>query len=221
SVGFLSIGWVLHWIPFFLMGRQLFLHHYLPALWLAILALVGSLDLFTRRLSRKVRQVLMFGLLLATVRMYFQYSHIAYGSPWTRQGCERSKWFKSWDYDCYRFPELGVTTPVTPAIKPNVPEVPMPTIGAPDIGENPVAIAKNDNGEVVPNKPPPAQNFDPLEHENKLNEPAPEIHQDHLNSNSAKLDLDMKKKATTVVPGKDAAAASDEHKDEHIAGAGH
>ncbi|KAJ2871488.1 hypothetical protein GGH93_004786 [Coemansia aciculifera] len=215
SVGFLSIGWVLHWIPFFLMGRQLFLHHYLPALWLAILALVGSLDLFTRRLSRKVRQVIMFALLLATVRMYFQYSHIAYGSPWTREGCERSKWFKSWDYDCYRFPELSVKTPVAPALKPNVPEIPMPTIGAPDIGDQPVAIMRNKNGEVVAHVPPPAQNFDPLEHENKLNEPAPEIHQDHLNSNSAKLDLEMKNKATTVEAGNDTDGG-----EEHIA-AGH
>ncbi|KAJ1901997.1 hypothetical protein LPJ71_005613, partial [Coemansia sp. S17] len=213
SVGFLSIGWVLHWIPFFLMGRQLFLHHYLPALWLAILALVGSIDLFTRRLSRKVRQVIMFALLLATVRMYFQYSHIAYGSSWTREGCERSKWLKSWDYDCYRFPEMSAKAPVAPALKPNVPEIPMPTMGAPDIGGQPVAIMRNKNGEVVANAPPPAQNFDPLEHENKLNEPAPEIHQDHLNSNSAKLDLEMKKKATTVEPANNAAGS-----DEHVAG---
>ncbi|KAJ1930882.1 hypothetical protein FBU59_006901, partial [Linderina macrospora] len=64
SVGFLTAGWVLHWIPFFLMGRQLFLHHYLPALWLAVCAMIGSLDLFTRRMSRKVRQILMAVLLL-------------------------------------------------------------------------------------------------------------------------------------------------------------
>ncbi|KAJ2891885.1 hypothetical protein IWW38_003439, partial [Coemansia aciculifera] len=93
---------------------------------------------------------------------------------------------------------------------------------APNIGGEPVAISRDKDGRPVPNAPPAPQNFDPLEHENKLNEPAPEIHQDHLNSNSAKLDLEMKKKATTVEPGKDAAAAaSDEHKEEHVAGAGH
>ncbi|KAI8850085.1 glycosyltransferase family 39 protein [Chytridium lagenaria] len=31
SVGFLFITWLLHWLPFFLMGRMLFLHHYLPS----------------------------------------------------------------------------------------------------------------------------------------------------------------------------------------------
>jgi len=35
--GFLFIGWSLHYFPFFIMGRQLFLHHYLPALYFAIL----------------------------------------------------------------------------------------------------------------------------------------------------------------------------------------
>ncbi|OZJ04054.1 hypothetical protein BZG36_03562 [Bifiguratus adelaidae] len=32
STGFFVIAWALHYAPFFLMGRQLFLHHYLPAL---------------------------------------------------------------------------------------------------------------------------------------------------------------------------------------------
>ncbi|KAJ3311656.1 hypothetical protein HDU76_003073 [Blyttiomyces sp. JEL0837] len=31
GVGFLFLAWFLHWIPFFLMGRMLFVHHYLPS----------------------------------------------------------------------------------------------------------------------------------------------------------------------------------------------
>ncbi|KAI9831929.1 MAG: hypothetical protein M1819_004651 [Sarea resinae] len=31
SVGFFFIAWAAHYLPFYLMGRQLFLHHYLPA----------------------------------------------------------------------------------------------------------------------------------------------------------------------------------------------
>ncbi|KAJ3072261.1 hypothetical protein HDU98_003957 [Podochytrium sp. JEL0797] len=31
AIGFLFLAWLLHWIPFFLMGRMLFLHHYLPS----------------------------------------------------------------------------------------------------------------------------------------------------------------------------------------------
>ncbi|KAF9365882.1 hypothetical protein BGX34_007831, partial [Mortierella sp. NVP85] len=32
ATGFLFVGWALHYFPFFLMGRALFLHHYMPAL---------------------------------------------------------------------------------------------------------------------------------------------------------------------------------------------
>ncbi|KAG0215255.1 hypothetical protein BGX28_000474 [Mortierella sp. GBA30] len=32
ATGFFFIGWALHYMPFFLMGRALFLHHYMPAL---------------------------------------------------------------------------------------------------------------------------------------------------------------------------------------------
>jgi dolichyl-phosphate-mannose-protein mannosyltransferase len=31
STGFFFLAWGLHYFPFYLMGRQLFLHHYLPA----------------------------------------------------------------------------------------------------------------------------------------------------------------------------------------------
>lgn len=203
SVGFLSVGWLLHWFPFFLMGRQLFLHHYLPALWLAILAFVGTLDLFTRRLGRKLRQVLIIGLLLIVIRMYFQYSHLAYGTPWTRHGCERSKWLGSWDYSCTRYIDTDkvakkeaptTTSPVTkadpPAVGPAVNDSKKHNLG----DGQPVAIANNDNKHE---EPPAPEHFDPLEHENKLNEPAPRIHQDELNANAEKVENEMKKQASS------------------------
>jgi dolichyl-phosphate-mannose-protein mannosyltransferase len=31
STGFFFIAWATHYLPFYVMGRQLFLHHYLPA----------------------------------------------------------------------------------------------------------------------------------------------------------------------------------------------
>jgi dolichyl-phosphate-mannose-protein mannosyltransferase len=31
STGFFFLTWAAHYVPFFIMGRQLFLHHYLPA----------------------------------------------------------------------------------------------------------------------------------------------------------------------------------------------
>ncbi|KAI1847343.1 hypothetical protein JX265_013788 [Neoarthrinium moseri] len=42
STGFFFLAWATHYFPFYLMGRQLFLHHYLPA-HLASTLIVGSL----------------------------------------------------------------------------------------------------------------------------------------------------------------------------------
>lgn len=48
-------AWALHYLPFFLMGRQLFIHHYFPALYVSVLILGATFDLFTARLSTRVR----------------------------------------------------------------------------------------------------------------------------------------------------------------------
>ncbi|KAH7035002.1 glycosyltransferase family 39 protein [Microdochium trichocladiopsis] len=68
STGFFFLAWATHYFPFFLMGRQLFLHHYLPA-HLASCLVVGSLvefvfntestlaeeTVFVEKLGKKVR----------------------------------------------------------------------------------------------------------------------------------------------------------------------
>ena len=42
--GFLFTGYFLHYFPFFLTSRQLFLHHYLPALYFGILLTCAVFD---------------------------------------------------------------------------------------------------------------------------------------------------------------------------------
>lgn len=42
STGFFFLTWAAHYLPFFIMGRQLFLHHYLPA-HLASVLVTGAL----------------------------------------------------------------------------------------------------------------------------------------------------------------------------------
>ncbi|KAJ3238533.1 hypothetical protein HDU81_007629 [Chytriomyces hyalinus] len=52
SIGFLFLAWLLHWIPFFLMGRMLFLHHYLPSFIFSTMLATALLD-FIFRLSNE------------------------------------------------------------------------------------------------------------------------------------------------------------------------
>ncbi|TFK66647.1 glycosyltransferase family 39 protein [Pluteus cervinus] len=101
--GFLFIGWVLHYAPFFLMGRQLFLHHYFPALYFAILLSCVFFDFLTSNLRTRVR--LQFGVVLMLIAIWHfnRFSSLAYGSPWTKKDCTSARWVKTWDFSCSEF----------------------------------------------------------------------------------------------------------------------
>jgi dolichyl-phosphate-mannose-protein mannosyltransferase len=95
SLGFFFIAWVTHYFPFFLMGRQKFLHHYLPAHLLAALLTGGIFDFIfgelddeaidAARMGRKNRNL---PLILATavilvlvVACFVYFAPLTYGWP--------------------------------------------------------------------------------------------------------------------------------------------
>jgi len=101
--GFLFMGWFLHYFPFFLMGRQLFLHHYFPALYFAILLFSGVFDLLTSTLRPRVRMQIALVFVILAVWNFHHLSPLAYGNPWTKSKCEKAKWLKTWDFSWYVF----------------------------------------------------------------------------------------------------------------------
>lgn len=104
-----ALGWVLHYFPFFIMGRQLFLHHYLPALYFGILTLGHFLEILTGYLTSRSKTFQRIALgttgvfVLSSVVFYLNYSPLIYGSPWTKDLCTSSKPFSGWDYECSNF----------------------------------------------------------------------------------------------------------------------
>lgn len=100
------LGWFLHLYPFFLMDRQLFLHHYFPALYFAILALGHVFQLtYSSFKNKKFIVYSIFGLMFfASFFCYYQRLPLANGSDWTYEKCEATKWLSTWDYDCNNFP---------------------------------------------------------------------------------------------------------------------
>ncbi|KAI0092678.1 glycosyltransferase family 39 protein [Irpex rosettiformis] len=101
--GFLFVGWSLHYFPFYLMGRQLFLHHYFPALYFAILLCCGVFDLVTSALRPRVRLQIAALLVILAIWNYAYLSPLAYGLPWTKQKCKNAQWLKTWDFSCNDF----------------------------------------------------------------------------------------------------------------------
>lgn len=100
-IGFLFIGWGLHYFPFFLMGRQLFLHHYFPALYFAILLSCGVFDLGTSMLRPRTRLQIAAVLVILAIWNFQHLSPLVYGSPWTKSKCLKARWLKTWDFSWY------------------------------------------------------------------------------------------------------------------------
>ncbi|KAL1927163.1 hypothetical protein VTP01DRAFT_5126 [Rhizomucor pusillus] len=103
SAGFFVAGWALHYFPFFLMGRQLFLHHYMPALYFSILVFGVGFDMLTIRLVSRKRMLAAMGVILCVIAVYRQFIPITYAEPWTKSACMQHKWRSTWDFDCVQY----------------------------------------------------------------------------------------------------------------------
>lgn len=105
TAGFLFLGYALHFFPFALMSRQLFIHHYLPALYFAVLLLALLFDLLTAGLRPRFRLAAASGVIMVVLLTYLEFSPLVYATPWTLKSCERARWLKTWDFNCREFPQ--------------------------------------------------------------------------------------------------------------------
>jgi dolichyl-phosphate-mannose-protein mannosyltransferase len=101
AAGFFFISWLLHWVPFFAMQRQLFLHHYLPALYFAVLLLAVQVNhlFYVSRVSRG--QAVICGIVVAfAVAAFAAYAPLSYGLKMSKEYCQKIKLTSKWDFDC-------------------------------------------------------------------------------------------------------------------------
>lgn len=110
EIGMSVLGWGFHYFPFYLMQRQLFLHHYFPALYFAIMALCQVYDFGTNRIRNiGLRERPIIGrsgvalFLAASIVAFTLYAPLSYGNPWTQSACNKVKLFDTWDFDCNTF----------------------------------------------------------------------------------------------------------------------
>lgn len=114
ELGTYVLGWALHYFPFFLMQRQLFLHHYFPALYFGVIAFTQLFDFATARIPAAfagkgaqtpaiINRVATVGFLALAIAAFALYSPLAYGNQWTQAECRRVKLFDTWDWDCNTF----------------------------------------------------------------------------------------------------------------------
>ena len=90
------IGWFLHYLPFVVMGRVTYVHHYYPALWFAIIVFGFCVDWTTMRLPKNARFAI-YGVLHAfTIGLYILFKDISFGMVGNNQKWRYLKWFDSW-----------------------------------------------------------------------------------------------------------------------------
>ncbi len=117
STGYITLAWACHYLPFFLMGRQLFLHHYMPAFIFSTIASACVFDFLFRisfiqpsklgkdelhwnanRFGHRWLWAFTFGILLIVTVSFVYFAPLTYGTGFdTLESLERRKWFKSWD----------------------------------------------------------------------------------------------------------------------------
>eukprot|EP00123_Amoebidium_parasiticum_P010534 comp20170_c1_seq1/m.24980 comp20170_c1_seq1/g.24980 ORF comp20170_c1_seq1/g.24980 comp20170_c1_seq1/m.24980 type:complete len:802 (-) comp20170_c1_seq1:294-2699(-) len=99
-IGYLWLGYALHYVPFFFMDRQLFLHHYLPAHYFAILAMGCLYDHCAMWLRRVTPRVVLAGLIgCFFVWWFWKLSPLAYSTPGLSVEESRAlRLRKTWDF---------------------------------------------------------------------------------------------------------------------------
>ncbi|KAI7897500.1 glycosyltransferase family 39 protein [Cokeromyces recurvatus] len=99
-MGFFFISWALHYFPFNLMKRQLFLHHYMPSLYMAVLMSGVFFELFTSKFSTPARWSFMIVCIMMIVYVYRIFIPIIYAEPWSKENCLKATWRSTWDLRC-------------------------------------------------------------------------------------------------------------------------
>jgi dolichyl-phosphate-mannose-protein mannosyltransferase len=90
-------GWALHYLPFFLIGRVLYLHHYYPALTFAILCSGILFDYATVNMGTRHRWAAFTIMAVAIVANYVYFSPLCYGMNGPAAQYQGRRWLSSWN----------------------------------------------------------------------------------------------------------------------------
>ncbi|KAF2197032.1 dolichyl-phosphate-mannose-protein mannosyltransferas-like protein 1 [Delitschia confertaspora ATCC 74209] len=173
EIGMSILGWAFHYFPFYLMARQLFLHHYLPALYFAIMAMCQLFDFVSFRFSNlglkqypAIGQSAAIAFMAVAITVFTIYSPLAYGNAWTQDQCRSVKLFNTWDWDCNTFHTSydQYSNAVVPSISSPSSAAPPPAV-APPVQQQVQEPIVSDKPEV---SPPPAGELPVLSKEERI-----------------------------------------------------
>ncbi|KAH3800902.1 hypothetical protein DPMN_154545 [Dreissena polymorpha] len=105
-IDFIVVGYFLHYLPYFLTDRTLFLHHYLPCMLFKVLAVAAILDhiemlcrSYVTSHSSMVTRYVVVALVAMATWVFIQLSCVTYGNvSLTAADVKRLSWRESWDF---------------------------------------------------------------------------------------------------------------------------
>lgn len=90
------IGWFLHYLPFVVMARVTYVHHYYPALYFAILTTGFMADWILRNRAAVIQSVVYGFLYSIVIGLYIFFMPICWGMTGNNKQYSYMKWFDAW-----------------------------------------------------------------------------------------------------------------------------
>lgn len=93
-------GWAFHYVPFLIMGRVTYLHHYLPTLYFAVLMLAHVLDHFifsSKLLTTKVKNITFGAFAFLLLFSFWWFKGVAFGIDGPIAEHKGLQWRSSWN----------------------------------------------------------------------------------------------------------------------------
>ncbi|CAG8907346.1 unnamed protein product [Penicillium egyptiacum] len=90
------IGWVLHYLPFIIMARVTYVHHYYPALYYAILNFGFCVDWVTRKMNPRLSATVYAFLYMIVVGLFIHFRAIVFGMEGSNQQWAHLRWLPGW-----------------------------------------------------------------------------------------------------------------------------
>ncbi|KAH7320913.1 Dolichyl-phosphate-mannose-protein mannosyltransferase-domain-containing protein [Stachybotrys elegans] len=90
------IGWFLHYLPFVIMARVTYVHHYYPALYFAILTFGFLVDWLVRNRNTTIQSAVYGVLYTLIIGLYILFLPICWGMTGSHKQYAYMKWFDTW-----------------------------------------------------------------------------------------------------------------------------
>ncbi|PVU94551.1 hypothetical protein BB560_005928 [Smittium megazygosporum] len=94
----LWLGWLLHYAPFFIMGRVTYLHHYFPAIYFGMLFMAFQVNHFSKKLPsvKYFKDIDILVAVLAVLNFIF-FVQFTFGFDYPARELKYRKWLSTWD----------------------------------------------------------------------------------------------------------------------------